>query len=164
MAKRLYDSQVKPYLSEIKQMAQQGVSTGQIASQLKISDKTFRTYIEEEEELRKAMSSGREVAISEIENAMFKSAVGETVTIKKGMKVKKVIYENGKKKGEVETVEPYDEEIYVKPDTTAGIFLLKNWAKDRYASDPQMLELKKREQELKEKMAEVDDDDFDIFS
>ena len=164
MAKRLYDTRVKPYLSQIKEMAANGVTINQIAKQLKISNRSLLTYIDEEEDLREAIYSGREFAVKEIENAMYKSAIGETVTLKKGMKVKKVIYEKGKKKGEVETVEPYEEQIYVKPDTTAGIFLLKNWAKDKYASDPQLLELKKREQELKEKMAEVEDDDFDVFS
>lgn len=165
MAKRLYETQVKPYLTQIKEMAEQGVSQNQIAQTLKINLRTFEKYISEEEDLRQAVYSGREVAIKEVENALYKSAIGEKVLVKKGMKVKKIVYENGKKKGEVETVEPYEEEMYVKPDTQAGIFLLKNWAKDRYSQDPQMLELKKREQELKERQADLDDEDgFDIFS
>lgn len=165
MAKRLYETQVKPYLTQIREMAEQGVSQNQMAQTLKINLRTFEKYISEEEDLRKAVYSGREVAIKEVENALYKSAIGEKVIVKKGMKVKKIVYENGKKKGEVETVEPYEEEMYVKPDTQAGIFLLKNWAKDRYSQDPQMLELKKREQELKERQADLDDEDgFDIFS
>lgn len=165
MAKRLYETQVKPYLTQIREMAEQGVSQNQMAQTLKINLRTFEKYISEEEDLRKAVYSGREVAIKEVENALYKSAIGEKVLVKKGMKVKKVVYENGKKKGEVETVEPYEEEMYVKPDTQAGIFLLKNWAKGRYSQDPQMLELKKREQELKERQADLDDEDgFDIFS
>lgn len=163
--KSLYETQVKPYLSQIEEMAQNGISQAQIASMLKINTRTFEKYLTEEEDLRKAVYSGREVAIKEVENALYKSAIGSKELVKKGMKVKKVIYENGRKKGEVETIEPYEEEIYVKPDTQAGIFLLKNWAKDRYSSDPQMLEIKKREQELKEKQIDLnDDDDFDVFS
>lgn len=166
MAKKyLYDSQVKPYLTQIKEMAEQGISQRQMAEVLKVNLRTFEKYISEEEDLREAVYSGRRVAIKEIENALYKSAIGEKVVVKKGMKVKKAVYENGKKKGEVEVVEPYDEEIYIKPDTQAGIFLLKNWDKENYSSDPQLLELKKRDQELKEKLAELDDDnDFDIFS
>lgn len=145
-------------------MAKNGLSQIQIAQNLKINKKTFERYIADEEDLRKAVKSGREFAIEELENALFKSALGYTETVKKGMKVKKVKYANGKKQGEIEVVEPYEEQIHVKSDTQACIFLLQNWAKDRYSKDPQMLELKKREQEFKEKMAEIEEDDFDVFS
>lgn len=163
--KSIYETQVKPYIKQIEEMAKNGLSQSQIASQLKVNLRTLARYIEEEQELADAIYSGRQVAIKELENALFKSALGYTETLKKGMKVKKIKYANGKKEAEVEVVEPYEEQIHVKSDTQAGIFLLKNWASDRYASDPQMIALKKKEQEFKEKMAELDeDDDFDIFS
>lgn len=160
----IYDERVKPNLDKITEMAADGLTQNQIADALGVNYKTLRRYIESEEELGKAIMSGRETAIKEVENAMFNSAIGGKVTVKKGMKVKKVIYENGKKKGEVETVEPYDEEVYVKPDTQAGIFLLKNWAKDRYSADPIMHDLKRREVELKEKLADQVEDDFNPFN
>lgn len=165
MAKRLYDSQVKPYLTQVKEMAQQGLSQVQIADALKISSKSLERYIKEEEDLKQAIYSGRDVAIKEVENALYKSAIGEIVTLKKGMKVKKAVYENGNKKGEVEVVEPYEEQIYIKPDTQAGIFLLKNWDKEHYSSDPKLVELKEREQERKQKEFEYNlEDDFNPFS
>lgn len=160
----IYEEKVKPNLDKIKDMASSGLTQKQIAESLGVKLRTMVQYIEQEEELRKAISSGRDIAIRDVENAMFNSAIGGKVTIKKGMKVKKTIYENGKKKGEVETVEPYDEEVYVKPDTQAGIFLLKNWAKDRYSADPIMHDLKRREVELKEKLADQGEDDFNPFS
>lgn len=164
MARRLYDENVKPYLKQIKEMAQNGISQQQMASQLKINLRTFEKYISEEEELREAVYSGRQVAIQEVENAMYRSAIGEKIKLKKGMKVKKVLYDGGRKQ-EIEVVEPYEEEIYVKPDTQAQIFLLKNWAKDSYSSDPALLELKKKDQELKERMADLDNsDEFNPFS
>ena len=160
----IYDERVKPNLDKVTEMSSNGLTQEQIADALGVNFRTLKRYIEQEEDLRKAIMSGREVAIKEVENAMFNSAIGGKVTIKKGMKVKKVIYENGRKKGEVETVEPYDEEVYVKPDTQAGIFLLKNWAKDRYSADPIMHDLKRREVELKEKLADQVEDDFNPFS
>lgn len=160
----IYDDRVKPNLDKIMKMASDGLTQNQIADALGVNFRTLQRYIEQEDELRKAINSGREVAIKEVENAMFNSAIGGKVTVKKGMKVKKIIYENGRKKGEVETVEPYDEEVYVKPDTQAGIFLLKNWAKDRYSQDPIMHDLKRREVELKEKLADQVEDDFNPFS
>lgn len=160
----IYEEKVKPNLERIKEMSGEGLTQEQIANSMGINFRTFKRYIEQEEELRQAINSGRETAIRDVENAMFQSAIGGKVSVKKGMKVKKVIYENGKKKGEVETVEPYEEEVYVKPDTQAGIFLLKNWAKDRYSADPIMHDLKRREVELKEKLADQVEDDFDPFS
>ena len=160
----IYDERVKPNIDKITKMAADGLTQEQIADSLGVNFRTLKRYIEQEEDLRKAIMSGREVAIKDVENAMFNSAIGGKVTVKKGMKVKKVIYENGRKKGEVETVEPYDEEVYVKPDTQAGIFLLKNWAKDRYSADPIMHDLKRREVELKEKLADQVEDDFNPFS
>ena len=160
-----YEMKVKPYLEQVKDMARNGLTQQQMAINLGVNFRTFQRYIENEQELRDAVNSGREYAVREIENALFKAALGEKVVLKKAMKVKKVVYENGRKKGEVETTEPYVEEVYVKPDTQAGIFLLKNWAKDNYSNDPLMYDLKKREQELKERMADVDTkDEFDPFS
>ena len=160
----IYEEKVKPNLEKVKELSSEGLTQEQIANTIGVSVRSFKRYSEQEEELRQAINSGRETAIRDVENAMFQSAIGGKVSVKKGMKVKKVIYENGKKKGEVETVEPYEEEVYMKPDTQAGIFLLKNWAKDRYSADPIMHDLKRREVELKEKLADQVEDDFNPFS
>ena len=160
----IYEEKVKPNLEKVKELSSEGLTQEQIANTIGVSVRSFKRYIEQEEELRQAINSGRETAIRDVENAMFQSAIGGKISVKKGMKVKKVIYENGKKKGEVETVEPYEEEVYMKPDTQAGIFLLKNWAKDRYSADPIMHDLKRREVELKEKLADQVEDDFNPFS
>lgn len=163
--KNLYDTNVKPHLKQIAEMASQGLTQTQIASAVGVTTRSLQKYMEVEEDLRKAMATGRELAIKDIENAMYKSALGGIETVKKGMKVKKVIYENGKKKAEVESVEPYDEQIYNKPDTQAGIFLLKNWAKEKYSSDPLMHDLKVQELELKKKVAMIDEEEeFNPFS
>lgn len=161
-----YKQTVEPHLDAIKEMAQNGLTQKQMAKALNVNKRTFEKYIQNEDALKDAINEGREVAVEALENAMYLSAIGGTVTVKKGMKVKHCRYENGKKISETETVEPYDEQMYVKPDTTAGIFLLKNWAKDRYAGDPQMLELKKKEQELKARLAEqeLSDNEFDPFA
>lgn len=160
----LYATQVKPYLKDIEEMAKNGITQAEIAKTLKINLRTFARYIKSEAELREALSAGRQVAIKELENALYKSALGSKEKLKKGMKVKKVMYENGRKKAEIESVEMYDEEIFVKPDTTAAIFLLKNWNKKEYVSDPALYDLKVRELELKERKADGEiTDDNDPF-
>ena len=50
---------------------------------------------------------------------------------------------------EWEEMVEYEESVYYPPDTTAGIFLLKNWA--NYMNEPRAMEIRKKELELKEK-------------
>jgi hypothetical protein len=53
----------------------------------------------------------------------------------------------------------YEETIYYQPDTTAGIFLLKNWA--GYVNEPKMLEIRAKELELKKANSWIVEDDND---
>ena len=81
---------------------------------------------------------------------MYTSACGYERKVKKYAKVKRCMYnEYGKKAEEWEEMVEYEETIYYPPDTTAGIFLLKNWAK--YMNEPAAMEIRKKEIELKEK-------------
>ena len=73
-------------------------------------------------------------------------------SVKKYEKVKRCTYENGKKANEWEEMVEYEEEVYFKPDITAGIFLLKNWA--NYMNEPRALELRKEEIELQRQKIE----------
>ena len=91
--------------------------------------------------------------VSDIEDAMFKSATGYTLPIRKGMKVKRVEYENGRKVAEYEEVQEYVEDMHVPPNPSSGKFLLMNWAKDKYTNDPKALDLKREEFELKKEIA-----------
>ncbi|MDE8105071.1 hypothetical protein PT078_09145, partial [Erysipelothrix rhusiopathiae] len=59
-------------------------------------------------EIREAVERGKEVLVSEIENALVKRALGFTVT----------------KDGDVVR---YTEEVYYPPDPTSLIFALKNF-------------------------------------
>ncbi len=56
----------------------------------------------------------------------MQKALGFKDTVRKAIKCKEVIYDNGKRISEKEHIEYADEEIYVPPDTTAAIFWLKN--------------------------------------
>jgi hypothetical protein len=69
--------------------------------------------------------------------------------VKKHVKLKRIEYENGKKLSEYEEMVEYEEEVYYPPDTTAGIFLLKNWG--NYMNEPRAMEIRKQELELREK-------------
>lgn len=153
--KSAYETKIKPRLSEIKEWTEEGANDTEISRRLNISKATFYKYLAEYKEFAEAVKSGRFKAVEKIENAMFESALGGKQTLKKAMKVKKILYKDGKKDKETEVMEPYEEEVYIAPNTTAGIFLLKHWAKDKgYTNDPLTLELKKQELELKKEIAD----------
>ena len=81
------------------------------------------------------------------------SACGYERKVKKYAKVKRVMYDNGKKAEEWEEMVEYEETIYYPPSDTAGIFLLKNWG--NYMNEPRAMEYRKKELELREKQVDA---------
>lgn len=139
-------------MDKIKEWLGQGVPMGTIAKALKISKTTLYKYIGELDggvDSLDAIKKYREPAVEELENTMFMSACGFERVVKKTAKVKRTMYnEHGKKAEEWEEMVEYEETVYFPPDTTAGIFLLKNWAS--YSNEPVTIGLRKKELELKE--------------
>ena len=141
-------------LERIEQWTRDGLTMKQIAANLGISDRTLYRYkSDSDSQLSQFIKNGRAVAVEQIENTMFKSACGYERTVKKYAKVKHCLYENGKKADEWEEMVEYEESVYYPPDTTAGIFLLKNWA--NYMNEPRAMEFRKKELELKEKQVDA---------
>ena len=142
-------------IEKIKEWIGQGVPMGVIAKNIGVSKTTLYKHIGESEQglnSLDAVKKYREPAVDELEATMFKSACGFERTVKKYAKVKRCIYDNGKKAEEWEEMQEYEETIYFPPDTTAGIFLLKNWA--GYMNEPATINLRKEEVELKKKQIE----------
>ena len=98
------------------------------------------------------VKNARQPAVEILENTMFKSATGFVQTVKKYEKVKRIKYKDGKKLEEREELIEFDEEVYFKPDVTAGIFLLKNWA--NYMNEPRALELRQKEIDIQKQKLE----------
>jgi DNA-binding CsgD family transcriptional regulator len=157
--KSTYDTVIVPRIEEIKEWLQQGKTDKECAKMLGITPRTFSKHKNSISSFSSIIKKERQPKVEEIENSMFESAIGFTKTVKKAMKVKTVEYENGKRLLETEKIEYYDEEIYIPPNTTAGIFLLKNWGD--YTNEPQNLILKKRELDFKKKIAENNNFDLD---
>lgn len=154
--KNVYSSKIKCRFDEIAEWVKNGATERSIAEMLGVSYSTFNKYKAEKDEFSELLKKSREVTVDKIESAMFDSAVGFTKKVKKHMKCKRVEYENGKRVREEEVMVPYEEETYFPPNTTAAIYLLKHWGKDRgYTNDPVSIDLKKRELALKEKVADA---------
>lgn len=127
MAKGKYQEWLEPEkLILIEGWARDGLTDEQIASNMGVAYSTLRTWRDKYSALSAALKSGKEVVDRLVENALLKKATGELRTIRKPIKVKEVLYEDGKRISEKEHIEYADEEIYIPPDTTAQIFWLKN--------------------------------------
>ena len=153
--KNAYETKIKPRLKEIQEWSKEGANDIEIIRRLKISKATYYKYLTKYKEFADSVKRGRSEAVEKLENAMFNCALGGKQKLQKAMKVKKILYKDGKKDKEIEVMEPYEEEVFIAPNVTAGIFLLKHWAKEKgYTNDPLSLELKKEELELKKEIAE----------
>lgn len=143
-------------MDKIKEWIGEGVAMGTIAKAIGVSKTTLYKHIADLDSgltSLDAVKKYREPAVDKIENTMYMTACGYERTVKKYAKVKRTEYENGKKSLEYEEMVEYEETQYYPPDTTAGIFLLKNWA--AYMNEPATVDLRKKELELKEKQVEA---------
>lgn len=86
-------------------------------------------------ELSEALKKGREVADYIVENELFESCKTRTVTVKKPIKLKKVMVD-GKKRLEEERIEYAEEQVVVPANVTAQIFWLKNRRPDKWKDRP----------------------------
>ena len=82
-----------------------------------------------------ALKIGRENADYIVENELFESCKTRTVTIKKPIKLKKVMVD-GKKRLEEERIEYAEEQVVVPANVTAQIFYLKNRKADKWKDKP----------------------------
>lgn len=121
-------------LLKITGWARDGLIDKQIAHNMGIGASTLREWKGTFPEVAEALRKGKEVVDREVENALFKSAIGYTQTIRKPVKVRDVEYDpkTGRKIREVERWVAVEEEIHVPPQVTAQIFWLKNRKPDQW--------------------------------
>lgn len=117
IAKSKYETDVKPRLVEIEAWKRDGLTDEQIFKNLGISRDTFYKYKEKYSDFSEAIKKGKEVADIEVENALFKRAIG--------YKYKEVIKEVKEVDGKKST---YVKEVIkeMPGDVGAQIFWLKN--------------------------------------
>ena len=143
-------------MDKIKEWIGKGVPMGVIAKNIGVSKTTLYKHINESEQGLNSLDTikkYRQPAVDKLEAVMFESACGYERKVKKFAKIKHCLYDNGKKADEWEELVEYEETQYYPPDTTAGIFLLKNWA--GYMNEPRAMEYRKKELELKEKQVDA---------
>ena len=162
-----YEKKVKPYLSKIEQMALT-MTEEQIANTLDISLSSWKRYKAEYEPLRTVLKKGRKDLVLELRGALIKKAKGYEYTETKEIYQKVnwpdelyvMMLEAGFTEEQLDQAETIRTEVthkYASPDVAAANLLLKNYDKENWANDPQMLEIRKKELELREKQIEDGD-------
>ena len=115
----------------------------QVAKKLGVGYSSWNKYKLDFKELSEAIKKGNTDLVGELKSVLKKRAKGFQY------EERKVIKENGV---------VVREEVYTKsalPDVASINLLLKNYDKDNWANDPQALELRKKELELKEKQVDA---------
>lgn len=125
---------IKPdNLTLLTAWARDGLIDKEIAEKMNVSPPTLYKYKKMFPQIVEALRKGKELVDVEVENALYKKALGYNVPVQKAFKVKDIVYnENGKKISETERIEYAEEEIHIPADTTAQIFWLKNRKKQQW--------------------------------
>ena len=115
-------------LLRIQGWARDGLTDKDIAKNMAVGLSTLKEWKNRFEQIKEALSVGKDAADRVVENALYKSACGYTVTITEPVKVRRVIYDErtGKKSEEYEEVVPAKKQIHFPAQVTAQIFWLKN--------------------------------------
>lgn len=141
MAKGIYKEWLtEDNLKRIGSWARDGLSNIQIANNIGISEKTLYEWSSKYSEFREALSKNKEIVDIEVENALYKKALGYNEKILKTFKVREVIYgDSGKKIKETEKLVTGYDEIHIPADTTAQIFWLKNRQPNKWREKQEQL-------------------------
>ena len=139
-----YETHVKPRLEDIKKFCTY-MTEKQIAETLGVAYSSWNEYKLKYPELMESLKKGRESLVLELRSTLIRKAKGFNYS------EKKIIRENGV---------VVREEEYQKaslPDVAALNLLLKNYDAEHWSNDPAVLEVRKKELELKEKQIENND-------
>lgn len=149
-----YETEIKPYLAEIRKAVEAGATVKEIASTFNIAESTLLKYKAEKKELKEAFARGREKVVFEIKAALLKKALGFEY------EEEKRVGRKDKEGEQIILVEKYKR--YSVPSETAAAMLLRNYDKEWLDRDSASTELKKQEMELKKAIAESNNFDLDF--
>lgn len=170
MAKRgrkgKYETLIQPNLALISEMART-MTEKQIAESLGVSYTGIWSLAKKEHpELAESLKRGRQNLVAELKSALIKKAIGyeyiETKEIRQRVdwpdEMYALLLDAGFTHEQIEQSELVKTEVSHKkmsPDVAAINLALKNYDKDNWANDPQMLKIREKELELKEKQIEA---------
>lgn len=107
-------------LTLLEGWARDGLTNEQIAKNICINVKTLYDWKNKESNICNSLKKGREVADYEVENALFKRAVGYTIQV------------NEQKIDKDGCIHDLVKDVHIPGDTTAQIYWLKNRKPDKW--------------------------------
>lgn len=149
-----YDTEIKPYIEDIKKAVEAGATVEEIANAFGINKSTLYKYKAEKKELKDAFARGRGKIIFEIKAALLKKALGYEYEEKKQYITED---DNGGKKKHTEILTKH-----MPPSETAGAMLLRNYDSSWLDKDNISTQLKQQELELKKAIAECNNFDLEL--
>lgn len=114
------------YCEQARQLCLLGATDAEMAEFFAISEVTLNAWKKQHPEFLKSLKSGKVVADTGIADRLHQRAFGFEYEKAVPIKLKEVIYLDGKRVKETERVEVVMVHEVVPPDTTACIFWLKN--------------------------------------
>lgn len=159
-----YKTHVEPYLDKVKEMALV-MNEEQIAKTLNVGTTAFYDYKKKYPELREALKKGRRELVYELRSTLIQRAKGydytETKTVTEKLKVpenvRAALISTGVKPEDIDNAKVIKTEVtkkHLHPDVAALNLALKNYDKENWANDPQMLALREKELALRERQVE----------
>jgi len=140
-----YESLVMPKFPSIEKWTREGLTQDQIAKNLGVGVSTFRTYVAAYQELSETLKKGKAVAVAEVENALFRRALGyeyeETKTYFKDSETGLTKYTETTKR-------------HLPPDVAACFILLKNKDKGNWSNEPMKMDLERQMVEWRKELEE----------
>lgn len=128
--KSKYHTHVEPKLLQIEAWTRDGMTQEDVARRLGVAMSSFSDYKNKFPELSEALKKGQEVADIEVENALFRRAVGYRYDEVTREAAKELDEETGQYKTVMVETKRVTKEI--QPDVTAQIFWLKNRRPDTW--------------------------------
>ena len=161
----LYHKLIEPHLEKIREMAKT-MTERQIAEYFGVSyTGAWIPYKKKFPELEEAVKKSRADLVVELKSTLIKRAKGyrykekKTVTerIKWTPEARKKLLEAGLTPSEIDEarlIKTEETEKEAAPDVAAINLALKNWDKENWSNDPQMLAVRKEELKLRKKQIE----------
>lgn len=138
--------QVKAKLGLVEEWSRLGLTEQQISKNLGISRSTLNDFKNKHRELKEAIRKGREVAVAELENGLYKRALGfnyeETKVSIRVIDGREVRFTEKSTK-------------YQAPDVGACIILLKNKDRPNWSNDPAKRDLEREIFRFRKKIEEA---------
>ena len=144
----------------LRKWKRDGLTDEQIAHKCDIRRETLYAWKRQHPHISNALTRGREIVDTEVENSLLKKCHGYTVDLKKTFKVKRVEFDpdTGRKISEYEELVVGYDQAHIPADTPAQKFWLINRAKDKWREkqEPENTEINEQLERVDELLGGVD--------